>query len=82
MAAEWVLGGDFTHDVAHELVGFVLNRMEASTRLILLGDTAVGSGPSPRLELLGLKRGPRPSEVARAVLMGEPAPKRDLLSAT
>ena len=82
MAAERVLGGDLSHDVAHKLVRFVLDRMEASTRLILLRDAAVGSGPSPRLELLRLKRGPRPCEVARAVLMGEPAPERNLLSAT
>lgn len=56
--------------------------MEASARLVLLRDAAVGSGPSPGLELLRLKRGPRPSEVARAVLVGEPAPKRNLLSPT
>ena len=82
MAAERVLGGDLAHDVAHELVGFVLDGVEASTRLVLLGDAAVGSGPRPRLELLGLKRGPRAGEVAGAVLMGEPAPKRNLLSPT
>ena len=69
LASEWILGRDFAHDIAHELVGFVLDRMEAPTRLVLLRYAAVGGGTGPRLELFGLKRCAGTSEVARAVLM-------------
>ena len=69
MAAEWILGRDFAHDIAHELVGFVLDRVEAPTRLVLLRYAAVGGGTGPRLELFRLERCAGTSEVARAVLM-------------
>lgn len=63
-ATQRILGGDLAHDVAHELVGLMLDRVKASARLVLLWNADVGRGPSPRLELFRLKRGPRTSEVA------------------